>query len=282
MANATHEHHGHDHDGAVGPHTHLTSVGIDIGSSTSHLMFSQLLIGYPSLHQRRPMVLERRVIARSRILLTPFTGDWNIEAGPLQGLVDATFQEAGLRREDIDTGAVVLTGEAARRDNARKIAELFSDEAGRFVCATAGPTLETVMAAHGSGAVLRSREEGLTILNIDVGGGTTKVSVIDDGRIRGTTAINIGARLLAFDGGEIMTRLEKAGRRFLADLGYNFNIGTKVEEDLRRRLAARMAHVLFDAGDEINLSELDFIDMGEVVEGEGFVPVVVKSLTFGV
>ena len=188
MAITTHEHHGHEHDGAVGPHTHLTSVGIDIGSSTLHLMFSQLLIGYPSLHQRRPMVLERRVIARSRILLTPFSGDWNIEAAPLKALVDATFQEAGLAREDIDTGAVIITGEAARRENARKIAELFSDEAGRFVCATAGPNLETIMAAHGSGAVLKSREEGLTVLNIDVGGGTTKVSVIDDGRIRRTAA----------------------------------------------------------------------------------------------
>ena len=104
MALTTHEHHGHDHDGAVGPHTHLTSVGIDIGSSTSHLMFSQLLIGYPSLHQRRPMVLERRVIARSRILLTPFSGDWNIEAEPLKELVDATFQEAGL------TGRISIPG----------------------------------------------------------------------------------------------------------------------------------------------------------------------------
>ena len=82
MAVTTHEHHDHDHDGAVGPHTHLTSVSIDIGSSTSHLMISQLLIGYPSLHQRRPMVLERLVIARSRILLTPFTGDWNIDPTP--------------------------------------------------------------------------------------------------------------------------------------------------------------------------------------------------------
>jgi len=246
MAITTHEHHGHDHDGAVGPHTHLTSVGIDIGSSTSHLMFSQLMIGYPSLHQRRPTVLERRVIARSPILLTPFTGDWNIEAEPLKVLVDATFQKAGLVRDDIDTGAVIITGEAARRDNARKIAELFSDEAGRFVCATAGPNLETIMAAHGSGAVLKSREEGLTVLNIDVGGGTTKVSVIDAGRIRRTSALNIGARLLAHDEGWVMTRLEKAGRRFLADLGYDLDIGAKVEEDLRRRLAARMAHVLFD------------------------------------
>src|SRR5678815_4894548 len=91
------------------------------------------------------MVLDRRVIARSPILLTPFTGDWNIEAAPLKELVDATFQEAGLAREDIDTGAVIITGEAACRDNARKIAELFSDEAGRFVCATAGPNLETIL-----------------------------------------------------------------------------------------------------------------------------------------
>jgi ethanolamine utilization protein EutA len=247
MTITTHEHHGHEHDGAVGPHTHLTSVGIDIGSSTSHLMFSQLLIGYPSLHQRRPMVLDRRVIARSPILLTPFTGAWNIEAEPLQALVETTFQEAGLTQEEIDTGAVIITGEAARRDNARKIAELFSDEAGRFVCATAGPNLETVMAAHGSGAVLKSREEGLTVLNIDIGGGTTKVSVIEDGRIRRTSALNIGARLLAYDEGGIVTRLEKAGRYFLADLGHDLSIGAKVGEDLRRSLAVRMAHVLFGA-----------------------------------
>jgi ethanolamine utilization protein EutA len=114
------------------------------------------------------------------------------------------------------------------------------------------------MAAHGSGAVLRSREEGLTVLNIDVGGGTTKVSVIDDGRIRGTSALNIGARLLAYDDGDVVTRLEKAGRRFLADLGCDLSIGEKVEEDLRRRLAARMAHVLFDAvsGDKPSWDDL--------------------------
>ena len=252
MAIITHEHrghanHGHDHEGAVGPHTHLTSVGIDIGSSTSHLMFSRLLIGYPSALQRKPIVLERNVIARSPILLTPFSGDWNIEAGPLKELVDATFRDAGLIRDDIDTGAVIITGEAARRDNARKIAELFSDDAGRFVCATAGPMLETVMAAHGSGAVLHSREQGQTILNIDVGGGTTKISLIDSGKIRATTAVNIGARLVAHDGAGVVIRLEKAGRRFLKDLRDNLDVGDKISEDLRGRLAGRMARVLFDA-----------------------------------
>jgi ethanolamine utilization protein EutA len=252
MAIITHEHqghgnHGHDHEGAVGPHTHLTSVGIDIGSSTSHLMFSQLLIGYPSVLQRKPLVLERNVIARSPILLTPFSGDWNIEAGPLKELVDDTFREAGLSRDSIDTGAVIITGEAARRDNAAKIAELFADEAGRFVCATAGPTLETIMAAHGSGAVLQSREQGLTLLNIDVGGGTTKISLIEEGRIRATSAVNIGARLVAHNGGNEIVRLEKAGRRFLSDLGENLDIGANLSEDMCARLAGRMAQVLFDA-----------------------------------
>ena len=98
----------------------LTSVGIDIGSSTSHLMFSQLLIGYPSVLQRKPLVLERNVIARSPILLTPFSGDWNIEAGPLRELIEETFAAAGLGRNDIDTGAVIITGEAARRETRRR------------------------------------------------------------------------------------------------------------------------------------------------------------------
>ena len=247
MPIVTHQHHGHDHGDGAGPHTHLTSVGIDIGSSTSHLMFSELRIGYPSLHQRKPVVLERNVIARSRILLTPFTGDWNIEAGPLKELVDATFKEARLTREQIDTGAVIITGEAARRDNAAKIAELFADETGRFVCATAGPTLETIMAAYGSGAVVKSHEEGFTLMNIDLGGGTTKVSVIEGGRIKGTTAINIGARLVAYDDSSVIIRLEKAGRRFLEDLGHKLQIGDKIDEELRVRMAARMARALFDA-----------------------------------
>lgn len=247
MAIVTHEHHGHEHEGAVGPHTHLTSVGIDIGSSTSHLMFSQLLIGYPSLHQRKPVVLERKVIARSPILLTPFAGDWNIQPEPLRELVDATFTAAGLERERIDTGAVIITGEAARRDNAAKIAELFADEAGRFVCATAGPALETIMAAHGSGAVRQSRELGLTVLNIDLGGGTTKVSVIANGRIEDTAAMNIGARLVAYDRGGRVVRLEKAGRRLLEALGRPLRVGDGIDEELCAALATRMARALFDA-----------------------------------
>jgi ethanolamine utilization protein EutA len=238
--------HDHDHEGTPEPHTHLVSVGIDIGSSTSHLMFSQLAVGYPSVHRRRPEILERKVISRSPVLLTPFAGDWNIEAGPLEELIDRSFQVAGLSRGQIDTGAIIITGEAARRDNARKIAELFSAQAGQFVCATAGPRLEAILAAHGSGAVYRSREEGTTLVNIDIGGGTTKVSLVEKGRITGVTTFNIGARVIAFDGNGGVVRLEKSGERFLRDLNCDVRMGGRIPPEIPACVAARMASALFD------------------------------------
>ncbi len=245
----THQHdHDHDHDGASGGvHTHLVSVGIDIGSSTSHLMFSELSIGYPSTHRRRPEVLGRKVIGRSPVLLTPFAGDWNIEAEPLRELIDTTFKSVGLSREKVDTGAVIVTGEAARRDNAEKIAEMFSDEAGRFVCATAGPRLEALLAAHGSGAVERSREDGSLLLNVDLGGGTTKISLIDRGVVGETAAINIGARLVACDASHRLIRLERAGDHFLRELGYTLTTGESIGDTVLEELAVRMSAVLFDA-----------------------------------
>jgi len=224
-------------------------VGIDIGSSTSHLMFSKLTVGYPSHTQRRPEVLERRIVDRSPILLTPFTGDWNIDAEPLKKLIDAEFAAAGLSPEAVDTGAVIITGEAARRDNAQRIAEMFSDQAGKFVCATAGPRLEALMAAHGSGAVALSREFSMRVLHVDIGGGTTKVSMINRGRVLGSTAVNIGARIVAHDEARRVVRLEQSGDRFLRELGQTLSLGSTLDEAVKAELATYMAAVLFDAID---------------------------------
>src|SRR5438067_12676858 len=127
----THQHHGHDHGDGAGPHTHLTSVGIDIGSSTSHLMFSQLRIGYPSPHERKPQILERVVIARSAILLTPFAGDLNIQPELIKKFVDLTFVHFGLTRDEIYIGTLIITCDACQRYSASKCAELCSNEAIR-------------------------------------------------------------------------------------------------------------------------------------------------------
>jgi ethanolamine utilization protein EutA len=81
---------------------------------------------------------------------------------------------------------VILTGEAIKRKNAQAIDELFAAEAGKFVCATAGHKLECTLAAHGAGAVKLSKERGDTcLLHVDIGGGTTKLALIDAARSSG-------------------------------------------------------------------------------------------------
>src|SRR5207302_6846653 len=116
----------------------------------------------------------------------------------LSEFIDQQYQAAGVIREQVDTGALILTGVALLRENARAIAELFAGEAGRFVAVSAGDNLEATMAAHGSGAVALSEQRG-AVMNIDIGGGTTKVVICRDGRAAELMAIDVGARLVPFD-----------------------------------------------------------------------------------
>jgi len=192
-------------------------------------------------------VLDRQVVSRSPVMLTPFASNWDIRAGPLGDLIGQAFREAGLGPHQVDTGAVIVTGEAARRDNAQRIVELFSDQAGRFVCATAGPRLEAILAAHGSGAVARSREQTSLLLHLDVGGGTTKVNLIGRGVIHRTAALNVGARLVAVDAADRLVRIERAGERFLAGAGLDRSIGDILGPEGRKLLATQMASALFDS-----------------------------------
>jgi ethanolamine utilization protein EutA len=174
----------------------LTTVGIDIGSSTSHLMFARVhLQRKTQLLSSEFVVIRREILWRSPILLTPFLPDFTIDAARLRAFVDSAYEAAGIAPADIDSGAVILTGEAIKRTNAEAIAGIFASQAGKFVCASAGHHMECVLAAHGAGAVALSRHTHRTVLNVDIGGGTTKLALIDNGRIRSTCAIAVGARV---------------------------------------------------------------------------------------
>ncbi len=228
----------------------LTSVGVDIGSSTSHLVFSRLEL---SQEGTRYVVKKRIVLSESEILLTPYTDDLTIDMERLERFINEQYERAELKREDVDTGALILTGVAVRRRNSRAIAELFAEEAGRFVSVTAGDGLETTMAAHGSGAVARSgREEGV-VLNIDVGGGTSKIAVCAGGRVREVTAIDVGARLLAMDGANTVVRIEEAGRRHGGKVGVELELGQPMNEQILEAIASEMADRLFEV---VNQQEL--------------------------
>ena len=178
----------------------LTTVGIDIGSSTSHLMFAKVHLQRKSqLLTSRFVVVDREILWRSPILLTPFLPDNTIDAGRLRVFIEGAYREAGLVSADIDSGAVILTGEAIKKINALAIAELFAADSGKFVCASAGHHLECMLAANGSGAVELSRKTSRTILHVDIGGGTTKLALILNGEILATCAIAIGGRLIVQD-----------------------------------------------------------------------------------
>jgi len=222
----------------------LTTVGIDIGSSTSHLMFARVhLQRLSAALSSRFVVVDRRVIWQSPILLTPYSADFTIDVDELAGFIGGCYVFAGVEPKSIDSGAVILTGEALKRRNARAIADLFSEEAGRFVCASAGHHMECQMAAHGSGAVRVSAGRGKRLLNVDIGGGTTKFAVIDRGQIVATAAIAVGGRLLVEEAGKLV-RVEEPVREIARDLGIDLVLGGSMTPDDRTRLVARMVELI--------------------------------------
>src|SRR5579863_269261 len=190
----------------------ILTVGVDIGSSTSHLVFSRIVL--ERLDSRYVVVL-RETLHESGILLTPYrSGETDdIDAAVLGEFIKAQYQAAGVSPDTIDTGALILTGVAARRSNARAIGDLFAREAGRMVAVSAGDSLETIMAAHGSGAVARSRRDRATIMNVDIGGGTSKIAVCADGKVIAQTVLDVGARLISFDVFGRIERVEAAASR---------------------------------------------------------------------
>ena len=182
----------------------LTSVGIDIGSSTSHLVFSRLTLRREGAAlSGRFTVTNREVLYRSQIMLTPYLAGTLIAIEKVQQFIEAAYREAGLVPANIDTGAVIITGEALKKANAQPIVEYFAQYAGKFICAAAGHNHEALLAAYGCGAVDLSQSAGKSVLNVDMGGGTTKFALIEGGVVTQTAAINVGARLIAFDDAKI-------------------------------------------------------------------------------
>ena len=220
----------------------LTSVGVDIGSSTSHLVFSRLEL---TLEGSRYRVTKRDILNESQILLTPYVDDTRIDVEALEAFINQQYKNAKIRREEVDTGALILTGVAVRRRNARAIGDLFAQEAGKFVAVSAGDGLEATMAAHGSGAVAHSGKIGGVVLNIDIGGGTSKFAICNNGKVQEVSAIDIGARLLAFDKDNAIVRIEEAARKHAGWAGFSVELGQKIPEEQIRKMVSGMIDKLF-------------------------------------
>jgi ethanolamine utilization protein EutA len=207
----------------------IVTVGVDIGSSTSHLMFSRLfmrLIGEPPAVES--VIVGREILWQSPVILTPYLDNGDIDAGALSNFIDDAYGAVGATANEVDTGAIILTGEALKRRNAHALVELFADRTGKFVSAAAGHHLEAVLAVNGSGTLARSRRDQRTLLNVDIGGGTTKLAVVRDGEILATAAIAIGARLIVKDEHGILTRFDEPAQRVAKHLGLSLELGKPV------------------------------------------------------
>lgn len=232
----------------------LVSVGVDIGSSTTHMVLSRIVL---ERRDNRYLVVEREVTHESDVLLTPYVDADTLDGDVLRDFFERQYAEAGVQPDQIDTGALIMTGVAVRRRNSRIIADLFSELAGRFVSVSAGDALEAQLSAFGSGAMARSERNGNRTMNVDIGGGTSKIAVCVEGELQAVTAIDIGARILAFDAAGRVERIEEAARRLAAEVGLPLALGEAPDEDGLSRLVERMADHLFAAmqgGEPVSLT----------------------------
>ncbi|MDB5571922.1 MAG: ethanolamine utilization protein EutA [Hyphomicrobiales bacterium] len=225
----------------------LVSVGMDIGSSGTQVIFSKIHLRRLSEDlTSRYYVVSRDQLYLSPVTLTPYASDTKIDDGKLREIIADAYRQAGLDKADIDTGAVILTGEALRRENAQAISAMLSEQGGEFVCATAGHHMESMLAAYGSGAAQASMDMGRRVLNVDIGGGTTKLGVLEGGKVVATAAVHIGGRLQVTEGGKIV-RLDPAGRTHARRAGFDWSLGDAATEAELDAVADAMAETLVSA-----------------------------------
>lgn len=218
----------------------LTSAGIDVGSATCHLVVSRILMKrMGKAHSSRYVPVRRTIEYQSPIGFTPYEPDGLIDADRLSAFMRECLDAYGGDFGAVDSGVVILTGEALRRRNARAIADQMSALAGDFVCASAGDLFEAAMAAWGSGAVERSRELGPT-LNVDIGGGTTKVSLCVDGRIVARGALRVGSRLVVVDDEQRLVKVDEPVAILAGDDSDAWVVGQQVTAEMKDRLARSM------------------------------------------
>lgn len=179
----------------------ILTVGIDLGTSTTQMILSELTVENfaSSFAVPRVSISDKKVVFKSEIIFTPLINQQEIDVEQLKQFITDQYQKAGIKKEAIQLGAVIITGETARKSNASNVLSALSGYAGDFVVATAGPDLESIIAAKGAGIHLLSKKEVYPIANLDVGGGTTNLAVFENGEVIDTGCFDVGGRLIKYD-----------------------------------------------------------------------------------
>ncbi len=219
----------------------LKSVGLDIGTTSTQMVVSQLTIENKASSFAVPelAISDRKILYQSPIYFTPLLDASHMDAQALRRIVEEEYRKAGITRETVYTGAVIITGETSRKENAQAVLEALADLAGNFVAAAAGPDLESVLAAKGAGAVEYSEKTGQTVLHMDIGGGTSNLCLLKDGQVLQTGCLNVGGRLVKADGGGTVTYVSPV-LKGLTDIRVGQLLSRQAAEELASLLASAL------------------------------------------
>jgi ethanolamine utilization protein EutA len=214
----------------------MLSVGIDVGTTTTQLIFSRLILGggiassskSPLSMLRAASIVDKEVVYRSQIHFTPLKGPEEIDASALEQILRQEYGRAGIQPNQVETGAVIVTGETAKKRNADAILEAISALAGDFVVTVAGPHLESMISGRGAGAATYSREHYCTVTNVDIGGGSANSAVFRQGELLAAAAMNYGGRILQVDPASSQIRhIAEPARLIIEYLGLPFQVGSQ-------------------------------------------------------
>lgn len=224
----------------------MLSVGIDIGTSTSQVIFSRLTVENTAGYFSVPSIsiIEKEVIYQSPIYRTPLLDSSLIDGDTLEQIIEKEYRIAGVDGSQVETGAVIITGESARKENARMVLGKMSHFAGDFVVSTAGPDLESVIAGQGSGAQQFSEENGAVVVNLDIGGGTTNVVLFDGGEVCAVGCLDIGGRQVTIDRSGKIDYISPSAAKIAQAFRAELKVGEISSEEMLEKLCDGMSRIL--------------------------------------
>jgi len=219
----------------------LRSVGLDVGTTSTQMILSELTIENRASSFAVPEmeIAQRKILYKSPVYFTPLLDESHMDGPALRQIVEKEYRAAGITRDGVDTGAIIITGETSRKENARRVLEALSDLAGEFVVATAGPDLESVLAAKGAGAVELSERTGKTVLHMDIGGGTSNLALIREGKVVQTGCLNVGGRLVKLAGDSTVTYVSPVLKGL-----WDLEAGRRAEKERLEAVAAVLTQAL--------------------------------------
>jgi len=254
----------------------LLSVGVDVGTTTTQIVFSRLNLQDVSRPGQIPRIniTDRKVIYQSPIVFTPLLDSDTIDADKLNQLVRSEYSSAGVEPSQVETGAVIITGETAKKKNADEILRALSGLAGEFVVSVAGPNVESLIAGKGAGAAQYSQTNFATVTNVDIGGGSANSATFRSGNLIGAAAMNYGGRILEIEHSSgVVRHIAEPAQKILEDINLRLETGDLVSLEDLRRFTDRMADMTVELIEGTNspLAQKIYLTPPVGVSGKGSV-----------